>query len=39
METKANNYTIKIPKTKYSFIYLPTNFETETLVLSFWFLL
>ena len=34
-ETKEINYTIKIPKTRYSFIYLPTNFEAETLVLSF----
>ena len=34
METKAN-YTIKIPKKRNSFIYLPTNFEAKTLVLSF----
>ena len=34
-ETKEKNYTIKIPKTRYSFIYLPTNFEAKTLVLSF----
>ena len=34
-ETKEINYTIKILKTRYSFIHLPTNFEAETLVLSF----